>query len=357
MITPAQVVTQLQTCLPLLTDRFHDVLPVTSGSVSSGILTITLPTGHGITAGQKIFIPSALIRNEITAVFVDPGDDSVRYTTAAEHDLTAFMSERPGRQYPEGLTVILEIAAAQVVVTLDETAAAVPAKDMFEAPDGAPTFVPDGTQFLLENRSVGIVGQKVVDTAGATTITIDLSDVPSIPDGPVIMTNILTSVRIAMVADIERAQEVYTKQAVPKAFLFVIMLDITPSKDRDNNDDFVGLPGSSFRISNLMQEFSTVVILPTDNDLGGGDTKAFAYSDLLIILIRCLYGWQETAFNGAGQSSYNTAAYSHAYDWQSRQQINFTDGFENTTNVALREIVTEQTIFDAGDSDANIEYP
>lgn len=357
MITPDEVVTQLQTCLPLLTDRFHDVLPVTSGLVSSGILTITLPAGHGLIVGQQIFIPTALIRNEITAVVVDPGDDSVRYTTLAEHDLTAFMVERPGRQYPEGKTVILEIASIQVVVTLDSTAAAIPAINMFEAPDGAPVFIPSGSEFLLENRAVGIVGAKTIDTAGATTITVDLSDVPSIPDGALIMDSILTSVRIAMVADADRAEKVYTKQTEPKAYLFVIMGDITPSKNRENDDDFVSLAGSSFRISNLMQEFSTLAILPTDNDLGGGQTKAFAYSDLLLILLRCLYGWQETAFDGAGQSKYNTAAYSHAYDWQSRQQIDFTDGFENTTSVALREIETEQTIFDAGDSDANIEYP
>lgn len=355
MLSPSQIALHLQECLPLLTDRFHDLIPVTSGSVSSGILTLTFPSAHGLTAGRKVMINSALIRNKITSAALTV-DNTVRFETESQHDLTAFMEERPGRQWPDGQSVTLELPSGKVTYNLDPTAAGVPSPTLFEAIEGTPVPPITGSEYLLENRSIGLLGAKeITSTPTTTTITIDLSDVPSIPDGPIIIENIITKVRVAIAVDSKRAEKIYTKKGNGKDYLFVIMEDRDVSQNRGNNDDFKSLPGSSLRLLNVIQNFSTLILMPTANDLGAGSVTEFAYVDLFDILIACLYGWEGSGYTGDGQVEYNTSYYGHAYDWQSRHQIDYTDGFRDKQTVAFRELDTTQTIFDEGDSDANID--
>lgn len=358
MPSPSEIVIQLQDCLPLLTDRFHDELPVTGAVVNSGILTITFPIAHGLSSGGQIYINDALIRNEITSI-VTNADDTVSYFTKDIHDLTAFRSEGHGNTWPDGLSVQIEapLAGSPFTITLVPDSSGVPHETEFVGIEGSQVFPITGNEYLLENRGVGVLGIKTIDTVPDTlNITIDLSDVPSIPDGPLEISNILNNVRITTVADIQRAQEIYTKQADPKGYIFVIMLDRVPSKNRLNDDDFTSLPASSERLLNIREEFSILVLMPTENNLGASDVKTFVYKEIFTILLKCLYGWEGVGYNGDGQSVYNTSFYAHAFDWEARQQIDFTSGFENSKTVALREISFTQTIFDKGDSDGQIDF-
>jgi len=355
MPTPSEIALQLQNLLPLLTDRFHDELPVTGAEVSGGILTISFASAHNLAVNRKIFINEALIRNEITSV-ISNADGTVSYITANTHDLTAYSSAGHGGTWPEGLAVTLELPA-ETSVTLVPDESGVPHENEFVGIEGSPVFIPSGSEYLLENRSEGVVGFKTIATVpDPTSITVDLSDVPDVPDGAIIISNILTNIRVSIVANVQRAEAIYTKQTDPKAYLFVVMLDRNASKNRANSDDFTSLPGSSEKFLNLRQEFSTLVIVPTENNLGAGSTKDFVYTDLFSILLKCLYGWQETGYISDGESIYNSAFYAHAFDWESRQQINFEDGFLNRNTVALRHINWTQVVFDEGESDGQIDY-
>jgi len=354
MLRPNDIVTQLQDCLPLLTDRFHDEIPITSAIVSSGNLVITFPEDHGLFAGEKIYIDQALIRNRLVSAAVTV-DDTVRYETENEHDLTAYMEERPGRQWPNGKTVLLELPTPEIVqVTLDPTSAGVPSSFLFEGVDGSPIPTITGNEYLLENRAYGVSGFKTIDSVTPNTITIDLSDVPNVPDGAVIMEHILTNVRVCTVADLDRAKEIYTKQA-SKAYMFVIMLDRDASNGRSNDDDFTSLPGSSYRPTDIIQNFSVLVMVPCNDDLGANENKEWVYSDLFVILNQCLYGWEKTGYKSDGQAEYNTAYYAHAFDFEARSRIDFEDGYINNKTVAFRDLEWAQTIFDEGNSDASIE--
>jgi hypothetical protein len=224
--------------------------------------------------------------------------------------------------------------------------------------EGSPNFTPSGNEYLLENRSVGLTGFKSIHSVPTpTTLTIDLSDVPSIPDGPIIISDILINVRVSHVSDIQRAEEIYTSQGEGKAWLFVIMLDRVPSKDRSNSDDFTSLPGSSLKNLDIEQDFSTVCFVSTSNDLGASVSKSWTYKELFIILGKCLHGWENTGYNGDGQALYTTSYYAQVYGWQSRIRIDFRDGYLNRNTVALRRVEFTQTIFDQGESSGSIEYP
>jgi hypothetical protein len=225
--------------------------------------------------------------------------------------------------------------------------------------DGSPVFTPTGNEYLLENRSVGVVGFKdISSTPTSTTVEIDLTGVPSIPDGPLVMSEVLTNVRVAHVADIQRAEDLYTSQGNNQAWCFVIMLDREPSKNRNSDDDFTGISANgTLKELDIRQDFSTVCFYPCSDDLGASISKSWTYTDLFIILVKCLHGWEDTGYNGDGQAVYNTAYYAQAYEWQSRSRIDFKDGFLNKTSVALRRLEFTQTIFDKGESSGSIDYP
>lgn len=343
MLTPSQIVLRLQESLPFLTDQFHDELPVTSGLVINGILTVTFPTPHGLTAGDEIFINDVLIRNRINTAELT-ADNTVRFTTNAEHDLTAYVGNNAGSTYPEGLSVLVEYPSGQETLLLDPTPAGVPGAYVFEAKEGTAVPTITGEEYLLEDRAIGVRGFKTIDTVPTTTtLTIDLSDVPAIPNGSLVMSNILTNIRVSLIADQARAEKVYTSQGINKAYMFVITEDRTVSKSRSNNDDFPSLPASGEKQLSIRQPFSTLVILPTSDDLGAVTANLFAYGELFTILNMCLYGWSETGYVSDGQASYNTAYYAHTYEWETRALINFTDGYQNTESVALRNQGFTQT--------------
>ena len=343
-LSPTDIILQLQNCLPLLTDRFHDALPVTGAVVSGGILTITFPAPHGMTVGDILFINEALIRNELVNIITN-GDDTISYITQDVHDLTAYSSDGHGGTYPEGLSVLIETPGpVQQTVILVDDESGVPNENEFVGVDGSPVFPITGSEFLLENRAQGVKGFKPVDTVpNTTTITIDLADVPAVPDGNLVMSEVLTNIRVTTVANVDRAEKIYTKQSEKKDYLFLVMLDRSVSKNRANTDDFASLPGSTERLINIRQEFSTLVISPCENDLGAEETKSFVYVELFSILLKCLYGWRQTGYISDGESVYNTAFYAHAFDWEVRQQIDVTGGFENRNTVALRELISTGT--------------
>lgn len=360
MITPQEIALHLQKNLPLLTDRFHDSIPVTSGSVSSGILSLVLSAGHGVSIGDLIYVNNSLIRNELIDSY-DTGDNTVRYTTKDEHDLTAFMENRVGRTYPKGKSIQIDDNGTVRTLNLDPTSAGVPARNMFETDEGVPIIPITGNEYLLEDRDIGLKGFKKVTNVVGNTIEIELIDVPPVPDGIVLIDSILIDIRISIVADYKRAEEVYTKQGnngngEGKAYLFVIMLDREPSTDRANTDDLTSLAGSGLKMLNIRQEFAVLVLIPSEGDLGAGEEKQWVYTDLFIILNKCLYGWQETTYNGDGQTVQNTSYYGHSFEWQSRQRLDYEQGFINNDTVALRDINFKQTIFDKGDSNGSIEY-
>jgi len=206
--------------------------------------------------------------------------------------------------------------------------------------------------YLLESRTAGVVGVQTVATLpSATSFTFDVSGVPSLPTGAIENIKIITGIRVYGAADIERAQAAYTKLAAGKAALFVIMSDADISKDRHTlNDGIAAFARSNIGKQIILQNFSTTVFLPTENQLAGHTAQNQAYGEVYRALASVLYGFEfddpdtkqpyVCVNNGHGPGIYNSAYYTHVYDWQVPSVVTFENGYNLSPDVAWRDIVS-----------------
>jgi len=348
MITPNDIVTHLQTYLPAFSDLFSDKLTATA-TANGTIITVTA-TAHGLSVGASITVAGGTFENSIASV-VDNGDGSLRFTTNFDHDLT----EPKAVNDPTALT----LGGIDGTWNGEHTIVSVPNRRTFEIdfPTGITVLPVITTAVLIEDRNAGIIGiQEVATVPTADTFTFIVSDVPNFPTGTVQNITVVTGIRVAGAADINRAESFYTEHSTNKAWLFVIMNDVDVSKDRHaENDSIATFTRQNLGKQTILQNFSTVVLLPTDTDSAGFEAQNKAYGDIYRALVSTLFGFffddpdtateYLTVNNGHGVGRYNTAFYSHVYDWQVPMVIDFENGFLLQPHVAFRDIVSTWDLF------------
>lgn len=353
-VTPTQIVQHLQKYLPRLTDRFTEVLSVSSAVMgASNILTVT-SAGHGKSPGDNIVITAGTTRNTLTAATLQ-ADDTVTFTTTYDHDLI--------RPTLAGDDQTLAMAGFAGIWDGDHDINDVSNRRNFNVPlPSGETLAPtlDGNQYLIDNIPLGVWA--IDTTPTADTFTIDMSESVEQPQSAVDGLTIISGFRIAAAANFKRAQAAYSEQGNGDFYLFVIMTDTDVSKDRHTlNDGVAGLTAQDERLLRLLNNFSTAVFIPTTGDLAGGAAQDFAYGELSTALIGSLFC---APFNsgslvpyltvpvGHGPGEYNSAYYVHVYDWQAPTVINYSDGLLDPVDTAFRDI--EQTIELFGDEDAEM---
>lgn len=352
MITPTDIVSHLAAYLPAVTDLFSDSLSGATASASGNTVTVT-KSGHGLTNGQTVIVGAGKFRNGLDGI-VDNGDGTVRITTASQHDLTE-------ARMPNDPTTLTLGGFANAAWNGSHTIVSVPNRETFEIafPDGEDTLPSLTGAYLLESRA-DFFGSHVVTVNSGSEFEFTVSGVPAFPTGVVEGIDIVTAIRVWGAASIDRAREMYTKFASGKAVLFVIMTDADISKDRHALNDGVG----AFTRGNLgrqmiLQNFATTVFLPTNNDLSGHTAQNSAYADVFRALSAVLYGFTfsdpDTAqeyvavSNGHGQGEYNSAYYTHVYDWQVPSvALIENSGWAFSPDVAWRDIESTWNV----DSDA-----
>lgn len=343
MITPDQVTLHLQTYLPAFTDLFSSQLSISGASMgASNVMSINAPS-HGLTSGASVIVTAGNIQHPFASATLDA--PNVIFTTTFEHDITAPLLDLDQQAVTVGGFGSVWDGEHQIVDIPNRS------KITLALPSGettAPTIT--GAEYVLEPIPSGqIVTVAVVDS---DNLTITYPGNFPLPEGIVQDLKIITGVRIAAAADINRAQAVYTQQGANQAWLFVIMSDVDASKDRHTlSDATAGLTAQDFKRMTLNQNFSTTVILPTDNDLSGNEAQQAAYGEIYQSLISTLYGFgfsdpdsavdYVTVSNGHGAGIYNTAYYMQVYDWQIPSVITFHNGFDvkvGAPTVAFRDI-------------------
>jgi hypothetical protein len=345
MINPTDIVTHLQAYVPAFTDLFSET--VTGTATANGItVTVTTSSAHGLSVGRKIAIAATGYRNSIASA-VDNGDGTIRFETAQEHDLTE------PKAYADPTTLRLG-GFANSAWNHTFTIVSVPNRKFFEVefPAGE-SDVPSLTgAYLLESRTAGVVGVQTVETVPtATSFTFDVSGVPSLPTGEIENIKIITGIRVYGAADFERAQAAYTRLAAGKAALFVIMSDADVSKDRHTlNDGIAAFARSNIGKQIILQNFATTVFLPTEKQLAGHTAQNQAYGEVYRALASVLYGFEfddpdtkqpyVCVNNGHGPGVYNSAYYTHVYDWQVPSVVTFENGYNLAPDVAWRDIVS-----------------
>lgn len=337
-LTPSTIVSHLKSYLPRFTDMFTETLTVSAADISAGnILTVTA-TAHGKTPGQYILITTGTVRNSLIASsLIDP---TVKFTTGYDHDLT-----KPHLKYDDyyltmggfsstwnGQHEIIEVSNRRnFEVNLPSGEVAAPAVD--------------GSQYLLEALPKGVY--QIATTPDLNTLTIDLSSARTLPIGMVDGLEIVSGYRISAAADINRARDVYGQQSSGNAYLFVIMSDTDVSKDRYiENDSISELTRKGDMFLRLIQSFSTTVFIPTTEDIAGASAQDLAYDEIFDSLLRSLFGFSIDGSlyravcipAGMGQGEYNSAFYTHVYDWQLPFTLNFEAGIPQETDIAFRNM-------------------
>lgn len=342
MITGSDVVRHLKTYLPIFTDEFTSNLTVVSASVASGNIVAIEVTDHNLSVGNNLVISGGTLRNPLSSAVLD--GSTVKFTTKYEHDFI-----KPSKLFDDQ-TLTLDGFGSVWDDTFDIID--VPNRMNFNVnlPTGE-TLAPavNETQYVIEERGINGV-HAVATTPTDDTFTVVLSDIPQLPIGPVDDLSIITGFRICQASDFKRAQAIYTKQTSP--YLFVIMTDTDISKDSHTfNDGIASFTAQDTNLLRLINNFSTTVFIPTDDDLSGGDAKDLCQSTLFIALLKSLFGVNDFIDSpikysavpaGSGPTEYNTAYYAHVYDWQVPSLITYEDGFLQQPDVAFRDI--EQTL-------------
>lgn len=355
-LTPNEIVFHLQKYLPTYSDKFTTELTAPTATAAGTTVTVN-SVGHGLQVGDPFVAFSGSFENLLTAV-EDNGDGTARFTTAQEHDLTE------PQQYadPTQLTLV----DFGNVWDGDYTIVAIPDRFTFEIafPDGETVLPALGTGKLQEVRSAGVVGNQIVATViDVDNFTFEVTSVPSLPTGAVIGFGAVTRLRIYGAANIDRAQDLYNKEIKDDYALFVIMGDVDVSKNREtSNDATATFTPQNYQKMTVLNNFSTVVFFPTKDDIAGNAAVNDAHGDIYRALLAVLYGFQfeddETALTyvtvstGHGAGIYNSAFYTHVYDWQRPDVISAAQGFQLTPQVAFRDI--DLTLLNKGDPEVKL---
>ena len=347
MITPRDVMAHLWRYLPSVTSLFNEELVITGVTVTGGLITGTIASGTP-TVGSKVLLSGIKVRNPISA-YVDNGDGTARFTTANDHDQTEPHQRLDTQQLQlAGVTPSAWNGLYDIL--------GVPNRRTFEIAIPVGATVPTVPGYLVE-QPTGVLGIGTVTAVVGTLVTIQPAEGIFHYDGVVDTITVNTRIRARAAADIDRAAAIYTKQATLKPFIFVIMTDVTVSKDRHTpNDGLATFTKADMRLLRLLQNFAIAVFIPTHDDVGGGEAQHLAYGEIYEALTKIFYGFgfaDESAIQyvtvsaGHGPGLYNSAYYLHVYDWQVPNVITFESGFDGQspfiTDVAFRDI--NQSLF------------
>lgn len=348
MISPNDVVLHMATFLPRVTNRFSVLVTVSSSTVTAAdVVTVNAPS-HGLSVGDSLAISSGRIHNPITAAQLDSSGEKVVFTTRDDHDyIYLFEPNFPSEIILSGFTFSGYNTTHRIQGVPNRR------NVIIDLPTGE-TLAPvlNGNEVAEEDRNLGIRGfHNVSSIIDADNFTIQINGVPPLSIGPITGLEVIRNIRVAAVADIDRAREIYTKQDPGmEVWAFVIMGDVDVSKDPHTlNDTTAGFTIQDFQLLRFMQNFSVVVFIPTVRDLSGSEAQNLAYKPIFNELTQVLYGYgfndpdstiqYVTVNNGhGGNAPYNSSWYEHVYDWQLPFAIDYADGVDLRADVAFRNI-------------------
>lgn len=361
MITPRDIVLHLAEYLPRVTDFFSDNIDISKAVVNSGnVITVDTVSAHGLVSGSPILFVGGKTQNTIASIAdEDPGETAL-IEFSDVHDFTTPNAVIKTEPLPcVGFNELeWNVTLAIIDVPTDKTV-------IVRYPSGAtgiPTFTP-GDAIGYEERPLSVLGTQSVSSAPTTTqfvVTLDSGKVPSIPDGEILDLWATTGVRVAAADNIDRADEIYSKQPESNdLWAFVIMNDVDVSKDRHTlNDSVASFSHQDEMRLRVLQNFSVVVFFRSADKISGATAQELAYGQVYIDLLNVLYGFGGfatdrdgsdfvTVTNGHGAGTSNVAYYTEVYDWQTPVDITVSNGFNFYDDVAFRKLNASWGMFTA----------
>lgn len=334
-----EVITQLYTELPKNTDLFSNIFTITALSQVGGLATATTATAHGLTTGDAPTIvgavteaPIATLTRTTTTLFVE---------TSIDHDLTL------NPRVDDDQFVTIEGAVESEFNSTFKLTRVTNRRNFELLTVDSGATVATGTPIALDIVKFGYNGLKVVTVTGATTFTYAVdSTVPSPAGGTPILH---AGIRVTGVVSADRIIALYTERPPTDLWAFVVLADVSASKDRNIlNDATAAHVGETFRNQKLIQGFSVFVVSPADTELAARqardlmeDVTGFLYQSLLGAKFSSGFfanqKWLVTALGHSFQF-YNTAFYIHEFAFEMLAQVLFEDSIGRPFDVAFRDI-------------------
>jgi len=333
------VVIQLQTKMPTLTDLFNSTVDIVSLEYAAGTVTATTGAPHNLISGRDVIISGALTPNPI--INLTQTDDIAAAETQFDHDLT--------QNYQENIIVQ---GADNAEYNGEHPLLRVPNRRNFTYQiSGDPPSPDTGSPILLEDKAFGYNGIFTITVISPTEFTYNLPyDVGTPAQGTITAS---FAVRISDSVSVDRAIDMYSQFNTDELWAFVVLNDVVVSKDRDILSDATETfkSGDDF-LQREINPFSVFVFAPATFSLDGAiirdlmeDVRVYLYHSLLGVKFptylstdahpNALY---RTYTLGHSRFEYNGAFYIHQFDFESLSDIFYNDTVGPDLNVAFRDV-------------------
>lgn len=305
------VIKQLQSQIPRLTDDFNDINQIVSATINGGVMTLVLEDDNI----QDSYVNVFNLMGKLSATGVTAGTEANTYDIgfSGKHDQTYSDEEKEygDTRYVEFIgdfserCILVDVPSVTGITIESDTA-------------------PSGTFSILEDR--GYNGRKAVTWTNTKTLkyTVGGTAEAYAPSGYV-----QSNIRIDGVSSPEDVADYIENEAMPleKNTLFVVLNGNRASKSREIYSDSYGR--KEFKddlFTEVIQTFSVFAVIPTQDNIT--PRTAINYCDtLLAYLIKCLQGAQfDDCFGEEGKflcsylsdngTQYNKSYYVHRYDFE-----------------------------------------
>jgi hypothetical protein len=337
----ADIIKQLQTVLPTVTDLFSDSISITSLTRSGTTITAITATAHGRSTGDVVIVSGAKSPTAISSLTFLNGIATA--ITSTRHDLTEEFQDGVASDNP----LVTVSGATEVEYNGANPLLTVPNRTSFTYTiTGAPTSPATGTPFLLESFNAGYNGRHIITVTGPTTFTYETTETPGSPAQGTILANI--GVRVSGAITVDSAEAAYTQMGTDELWAFVILGDVVANKDRNVLSDVTSMieAGSDPR-ERVIMPFGVLIFTPATDEIAGmnarddmEDVRAFLFKSLL--KVKFTTGLQSETRYGViyendGFVKYNGAYYMHQFAFSTMTDIIAEDMVSPDLNVAFRD--------------------
>lgn len=336
------IIKQLQTVLPTVTDLFSDSISITSLTRSGTTITATTLTAHGRSTGGVVIVSGAKSPTAISSLtFLDGIATAI---TSTRHDLTEGFQAGVASDSP----LITIAGATESEYNGDNPLLTVLNRTTFTyTVTGMPTSPATGAPFLLESFNTGYNGRQIITVTGPTTFTYETTETPGSPAQGTILANI--GVRVSGAITVDMAEAAYTEKQNGKLWAFVILGDVVANKDRNVLSDATSMieAGSDPR-ERVFTPFGVLIFTPATDEIAGmnarddmEDVRAFLFKSLLKVQFttglqsETRYG---VVYENDGFVKYNGAYYMHQFAFSTMTDIITEDMVLPDLSVAFRDI-------------------
>lgn len=332
----SDLVSQLQSTLPIYTNLFSDTLTIDSLTRSGTTITAVTPTVHGLVNGDKVIISGALTPIEITSL--TQVNNVATAITSSAHDFT-----------DDYTTTVNVVGAAQSEYNGIHDFIHQSNRLTFEySITGDPVSPATGADiYVIENLKQGYNGAHIITVIDDYTFSYEITSQPGSPA----LGNIILSKtnRISAGISIDRIIESYTPQLANKLWMFVVLGSSNASKDRfiSTDNTFVWVPGQDYR-QRIIDNINLYIFAPCETETSGAIVRDLM-QDLLSPILRSVLrfhtptGFADVTnfgitFGGHDFYAYKYPYYVHQYIFEYTYDITYQDTLNSDNSVAFRDI-------------------